>query len=67
MYYSPGHDWYYVKDLGDDEILMFVQKDSDKAGGGGKYHTLLYSCEFAETQMLKLILQALRTRVSTIP
>jgi hypothetical protein len=57
MYYDPGHDWYYVKDLGEDEILMFVQKDTDKPGGGGKYPTSLYSCGFAgHTQMLNSIL-----------
>jgi len=36
VYHSPDHEWYYVKDLGDDEAIMFLQKDSDIEGGGGK-------------------------------
>lgn len=36
VYYNPKHKWYYVKDLKDDEIIMFVQQDSDIELGGGK-------------------------------
>jgi hypothetical protein len=36
VFYNPDHEWYYVKDLRDDEIIMFLQKDSSIEGGGGQ-------------------------------
>ena len=36
LYYSPRHKWYYYKDLGQDEVIMFRQTDSDIEGGGGE-------------------------------
>lgn len=35
-FYSPRHQWYYVKDMANGEIIMFVQKDSSQKDGGGK-------------------------------
>jgi hypothetical protein len=40
-YYNSEHAWYYFKDIADDEIILFLQKDSSKVGGGGEspyYH-----------------------------
>ncbi|KAF2267889.1 hypothetical protein CC78DRAFT_565707 [Lojkania enalia] len=39
VYYNSNHKWYYFKNLGDDEIVMFLQKDSDIEGGGGVVHS----------------------------
>jgi hypothetical protein len=36
LQYSPKHDWYYFKDLGEDEVIMLRQTDSDLEGGGGE-------------------------------
>lgn len=36
FYYSSEHKWYYFKDLGSDEILMFRQTDSSLEGGGSE-------------------------------
>ncbi|KAI1427253.1 hypothetical protein F5Y12DRAFT_783380 [Xylaria sp. FL1777] len=33
LYSSPRHAWYYVKDLKDDECIVFHQLDSDGTGG----------------------------------
>ncbi|KAG4418992.1 hypothetical protein IFR04_007853 [Cadophora malorum] len=38
-YHSPEHKWFYVKDLGADEVLMFRQTDSSLEGGGSVAHT----------------------------
>jgi hypothetical protein len=35
LYYSPKHEWYYFKDLGNEEVIMFRQVDSELEGGGG--------------------------------
>jgi len=43
LYYSPKHRWYYVKDLEDDEIVMFRQSDSAIEGGGGIAHTSFFN------------------------
>ncbi|KAH7353148.1 hypothetical protein BKA66DRAFT_278080 [Pyrenochaeta sp. MPI-SDFR-AT-0127] len=43
VYYNPEHEWYYVKDLQDDEIIMLVQKDSDDENGGGVAHTSFHN------------------------
>lgn len=37
VYYNAEHEWYYVKDLQDDEIIMLSQKDSGGDNGGGKH------------------------------
>lgn len=39
VYYNEKQEWWYVSDLKDDEIIMFVQKDSESEieGGGGQY------------------------------
>ena len=39
LYYSPNHKWYYFKDLGDDEVILFQQTDSTIEGGGGKLYS----------------------------
>jgi hypothetical protein len=38
VYHDEVQDWWYVSDLKDDEIIMFLQKDSESEtpGGGGK-------------------------------
>ena len=36
IYHTPQQKWYYIKDLAGDEIIMFLQKDSNLKGGGGK-------------------------------
>ena len=40
LYYSLKHKWYYIKDLGDDEVIMIRQTDSDLNDfeGGGECH-----------------------------
>jgi hypothetical protein len=40
LYYSLKHNWYYIKDLGDDEVIMIRQTDSDLNDfeGGGECH-----------------------------
>jgi hypothetical protein len=37
VYHRPEHEWYYVKDLQDDEIILFHQFDSAVQGGGGEF------------------------------
>ncbi|KAK9802077.1 putative Methyltransferase [Seiridium cardinale] len=39
IYYGPKHQWYYFKDLQDDEVIVFRQSDSAIQGGGGVPHT----------------------------
>ncbi|KAK6066407.1 methyltransferase CmcJ [Seiridium cupressi] len=39
IYYGPKHQWYYFKDLQDDEVIVFRQTDSAIQGGGGVPHT----------------------------
>jgi hypothetical protein len=34
LYYSPLHGWYYCQDLGQDELIIFRQTDSDIEVGG---------------------------------
>ncbi|CZR62749.1 uncharacterized protein PAC_12646 [Phialocephala subalpina] len=41
--YSPNHEWYYFKDLRDDEIIMHRQTDSDIPGGGGVAHSSFFN------------------------
>lgn len=41
VFYKPEHRWYYVKDLQDDEIIMFVQQDSGIQNGAGENKILL--------------------------
>ena len=36
VYSHPAHQWYYFKDLGIDEVIMFRQTDTDLEGGGGE-------------------------------
>lgn len=36
LYHSSKHEWYYLKDLAEDEVVMLRQTDSDLEGGGGK-------------------------------
>ncbi|KAH8585360.1 hypothetical protein B0O99DRAFT_647146 [Bisporella sp. PMI_857] len=43
LYFSPDHKWYYFKDLGIDEVLMFRQTDSDLEGGGGVAHASFHN------------------------
>lgn len=43
FYHSPKHEWYYFKDLGDDEVILFRQTDSDPNGRGGVAHTSFYN------------------------
>ncbi|KAF8861027.1 hypothetical protein BDZ45DRAFT_740625 [Acephala macrosclerotiorum] len=38
LYHSPKHEWYYLKDLAEDEVIMLRQTDSDLEGGGGVAH-----------------------------
>jgi len=38
LYYSPKHKWYYFQDLGDDEVVVFRQTDSEVENGGGVPH-----------------------------
>lgn len=40
LYYSPKHKWYYFQDLGDDEVVVFRQTDSEVENGGGKFTSL---------------------------
>ncbi|PVH82023.1 hypothetical protein DL98DRAFT_587032 [Cadophora sp. DSE1049] len=35
LYHSPNHEWYYFKDLGSDEVLLFTQADTDLEGRTG--------------------------------
>jgi len=35
FHYSSKHEWYYFKDLSDDEVVMIRQTDSDLGAGGG--------------------------------
>ena len=39
VYHNAKQEWWYVSDLQDDEIIMFLQKDSESEieGGGGEY------------------------------
>ncbi|KAH8753206.1 hypothetical protein F5882DRAFT_308780 [Hyaloscypha sp. PMI_1271] len=43
LYYSPNHKWYYFKDLGDDEVILFQQTDSTIEGGGGVAHVSFFN------------------------
>ena len=47
LYYSLKHKWYYIKDLGDDEVIMIRQTDSDlndfEGGGECRLHDLVVS------------------------
>ncbi|KAH7333512.1 hypothetical protein BKA65DRAFT_45950 [Rhexocercosporidium sp. MPI-PUGE-AT-0058] len=43
FYHSPAHRWYYFKDLGGDEVVMFRQTDSDLEQGGGVAHTSFHN------------------------
>lgn len=36
LYYSPKHEWYYFKDLRNDEVIMMRQTDSDLEHCGGE-------------------------------
>lgn len=36
IYYHEAHRWYYWKDLKEDEVLVFVQADSDAPDQAGK-------------------------------
>ncbi|KAH7386226.1 hypothetical protein BKA64DRAFT_711457 [Cadophora sp. MPI-SDFR-AT-0126] len=38
VYYNPAHQWYYVKDLQDDEVIVFRQDFTGIEGGGGVAH-----------------------------
>ncbi|KAI4595982.1 hypothetical protein KJ359_006274 [Pestalotiopsis sp. 9143b] len=39
VYHSPRHDWYYLDEMRDDEVLVFQQFNSEVEGGGGVPHT----------------------------
>ena len=41
FYYSPKHEWYYFKDLKDDEVILFQQTNSDLNGRSGKRYSSL--------------------------
>ncbi|OTA88361.1 hypothetical protein M434DRAFT_34838 [Hypoxylon sp. CO27-5] len=43
LYYSPKHEWYYFKDLMDDEVIIFRQTDSALDGAGGVAHASFYN------------------------
>ncbi|KIY03017.1 uncharacterized protein Z520_01483 [Fonsecaea multimorphosa CBS 102226] len=43
VYYSPKHKWYYFKDLGDDEVIVFQQTDSALPTGGGAAHASFHN------------------------
>ncbi|KAI0114265.1 hypothetical protein F4776DRAFT_666933 [Hypoxylon sp. NC0597] len=43
LYYSPKHEWYYFKDLKDDEVIVFRQTDSALDGAGGVAHASFYN------------------------
>lgn len=43
VYYSPRHDWYYFKDLGEDEVIIFQQTDSSIQDGGGVAHVSFHN------------------------
>ncbi|RYP60498.1 hypothetical protein DL770_009984 [Monosporascus sp. CRB-9-2] len=45
MHHSPEYRWYYFKDLRDDEVIVFVQTDSDEEGGGGVPHVSFFNPE----------------------
>ncbi|KAF2690725.1 hypothetical protein K458DRAFT_288137 [Lentithecium fluviatile CBS 122367] len=47
-FYNPQQEWYYIKDLADDEIVMFLQKDSGIESGGGVAHTSFYNSSVTE-------------------
>ncbi|KAK6222672.1 hypothetical protein LQW54_000853 [Pestalotiopsis sp. IQ-011] len=36
--HSPRHEWYYLDEMKDDEIIIFQQFSSDMKGGGGVPH-----------------------------
>jgi hypothetical protein len=40
IYFNQAHRWFYFKDLGDDEVIVFRQSDTNFNGGGGKMHLL---------------------------
>lgn len=67
VYYSPKHHWYYFKDLGEDEAIMFRQTDTQLEGGGGKCSLL------SDSKLQSSIYQALTKskaspiQASTIP
>jgi len=48
VYYSPRHNWYYFKNLGKDEAIMFRQTDTQLEGGGGVAHTSFYNPKAGE-------------------
>jgi hypothetical protein len=35
IYYNPNHKWYYVKDLANQEVIVFRQTDSDQKDSVG--------------------------------
>ena len=40
VYYSPRHHWYYLKNLGEHEAIMFRQTDTQLKGDSGKCRLL---------------------------
>lgn len=42
-YHDSDHRWYYVKNIEDDEVIMFRQSDTDIQGGGGESPSIFSS------------------------
>ncbi|OCK88818.1 uncharacterized protein K441DRAFT_645948 [Cenococcum geophilum 1.58] len=55
LYYGLKHKWYYIKDLGDDEVIMIRQTDSNLNDfeGGGVAHTSFYNPKANENAPLR--------------
>ncbi|KAF1813256.1 hypothetical protein P152DRAFT_395338 [Eremomyces bilateralis CBS 781.70] len=43
LYYNPKHEWYYFKDLEDDEVILLRQTDSALEGAGGVARVSIYN------------------------
>ena len=49
IYHDASHKWYFWEGLRDDEVIVFIQADSqakDKAGESSSFTYLCYECAF---------------------